>query len=153
MLGDGDRGEVWVMDADGGNPVVLTSNTVPEGGASLSPDGSQVLFLSGSNERFEIYYNDNLFVMPSGGGAARDLTKDFGYEITDAAWSKDGRAIYVIANMGVHSQLLRDPRRRRHAQGPDQRQPRDRRLDLRAVARPSRLHQGRPGQRAATSSR
>ena len=108
-LGDGDRGEVWVMDADGGNPVMLTRNTVPEGGASLSPDGSQVLFLSGSNERFEIYYNANLFVMPSGGGTARDLTKDFGYEITDAAWSKDGRAIYAIANMGVHSQLYEIP--------------------------------------------
>jgi dipeptidyl aminopeptidase/acylaminoacyl peptidase len=108
-LGDGDRGEVWVMDADGGNAVMLTRNTVPESGASLSPDGSQVLFLSGSNERFEIYYNANLFVMPSGGGTARDLTKDFGYEITDAAWSKDGRAIYAIANLGVHSQLYEIP--------------------------------------------
>ena len=59
MLGDADRGEVWVMDADGGNAVTLTKNTVAESGASLSPDGIQVLFLSGSNERFETYYNAN----------------------------------------------------------------------------------------------
>jgi dipeptidyl aminopeptidase/acylaminoacyl peptidase len=109
VLGDGDRGEIWVMDADGGNAVAVTKNTVPENGASLSPDGTQLLFLSGSNERFEIYYNDNLFVMPAAGGPARDLTKDFGNEITDAVWSKDGRSIYAIANMGVHSQLFEIP--------------------------------------------
>jgi dipeptidyl aminopeptidase/acylaminoacyl peptidase len=109
VLGDGDRGEVWVMDADGGNAVQVTKNTVPENGASLSPDGAQLLFLSGANERFEIYYNGNLFVMPAGGGAARDLTKDVGHEVTDAAWSKDGRAIYAVVNMGVHSQLFEFP--------------------------------------------
>ena len=109
VLGDAERGEVWVMDADGGNAVALTKNTVAESGASLSPDGSQLLFLSGSNERFETYYNANTFVMPSGGGSARDLTSTFGYEITDAAWSKDGRSIFVVANMGVHSQLYEIP--------------------------------------------
>ena len=76
VLGDAERGEVWVMDADGGNAVALTKNTVAESGASLSPDGSQLLFLSGSNERFETYYNANLFVMPAAGGTARDLTRD-----------------------------------------------------------------------------
>jgi dipeptidyl aminopeptidase/acylaminoacyl peptidase len=109
VLGDGDRGEVWVMDADGGNAVQVTRNTVPENGASLSPDGTQLLFLSGANERFEIYYNDNLFVVPAGGGTPRDLTKDFGYEVTDAAWAKDGRAIYTVVNLGVHSQLYEFP--------------------------------------------
>jgi dipeptidyl aminopeptidase/acylaminoacyl peptidase len=97
------------MDADGGNAVALTKNSVAESGASLSPDGAQLLFLSGSNERFETYYNANLFVMPAAGGAARDLTGAFGNEITDAAWAKDGRSIFVIANMGVHSQLYEIP--------------------------------------------
>ncbi len=109
VLGDADRGEVWVMDADGANAVAVTKNTVAESGASLSPDGSQILFLSGSNDRFETYYNANLFVMPAAGGAARDLTSSFGNEITDAAWSKDGRTILGIANMGVHSQLVEIP--------------------------------------------
>ena len=109
VLGDAERGEVWVMDADGGNAAALTTNTVAESGASLSPDGSQILFLSGSNERFETYYNANLFVMPASGGTARDLTSAFGHEITDAAWAKDGRSIFVIANMGVHSQLFEVP--------------------------------------------
>ncbi|MGD9905153.1 MAG: prolyl oligopeptidase family serine peptidase [Vicinamibacterales bacterium] len=109
VLGDAERGEVWVMDADGGNALALTKNSVAESGASLSPDGSQVLFLSGSNERFETYYNANLFVMPAGGGTARDLTREVGHEITDAAWAKDGRSIFAVANMGVHSQLVEVP--------------------------------------------
>lgn len=109
LFGDAEKGEVWLMNADGSGATALTKNSVTENGASLSPDGSQVLFLSQANDRFETYYNANLFVMPAGGGAARDLTKDFGNEVTDAAWSKDGRTIYFVANMGVHSQIFEMP--------------------------------------------
>ncbi len=109
QFGDNGQSEVWVMDTSGGAAVTLTKNDVAESGASLSPDGTQVLFLSQANERFETYYNANLFVMSAGGGAARDLTKDFANEVTDAAWSSDGRTIYVVANLGVHSQLFAIP--------------------------------------------
>ena len=34
VLGDAERGEVWVMDADGGNAVALTKNTVAESGGN-----------------------------------------------------------------------------------------------------------------------
>src|SRR4029079_6962022 len=61
-FGDGERGEVWVMDAAGGNAAALTKNAVPERAASLSPDGSRMLFISQANEAFETYYNGNLFV-------------------------------------------------------------------------------------------
>lgn len=108
-FGDTDRGEVWVMDAAGTTARALTKNAVPESGASVSPDGSMVLFLSQANDRFEIYYNANLFVVPASGGAARELTGDIGHELTDAVWSRDGRAIYAVANMGVHSQILEIP--------------------------------------------
>ncbi len=105
-FGDGGQSEVWVMDANGGNAVALTRNDISESSAALSPDGSQVLFLAQANERFDTYYNANLFVVPATGGAARDLTSGFGHEVTDAAWSGDGRTIYFVANMGVHSQLF-----------------------------------------------
>ena len=45
LYGDAERGEVWVMDANGGNAVQLTKNAVGENGGELSPDGSQVLFV------------------------------------------------------------------------------------------------------------
>ena len=57
------------MNADGTGARQLTSNSIPEIGADISPDGSQVLFLADGNESFEFYYNRNLFLVPASGGA------------------------------------------------------------------------------------
>ncbi len=102
-----DASEVWVMGADGSDPRRLTTNNVPELGAQVSPDGSQVLFLAHANERFEKYYNSNVFLVPSGGGSARTLAPNLTYEFSDAAWSVDGGAVFAVVNMGVHSELFR----------------------------------------------
>src|SRR5262245_17152633 len=53
---DARRGELWVMDASGENPRVLTSNAVEERLIDISPDSSQLLFLADTNERFEPYH-------------------------------------------------------------------------------------------------
>jgi dipeptidyl aminopeptidase/acylaminoacyl peptidase len=101
-------GEVWVMDANGGNAKQLTTNKVGEGNASLSPDGTTVLFTSGANATFEIYYNDKLFLVPAAGGPARVLLPaDVPYEVETASWSRDGKTIYFTANMGVHNELMK----------------------------------------------
>lgn len=107
LYGYSDEGEVWIMNADGSGGVQLTKNHVPEDGAEASPDGSTVLFLSQSNEKFEPYFNRKIFLVPAGGGAARVLTADLPYEVERAAWSKDGRAVFFLANMGVHAELFR----------------------------------------------
>ena len=73
----------------------------------MSPDGSQVLFLARANERFEKYYNSNVFLVPSAGGPARTLAPNLPYEFSDAAWSVDGDAVFAVVNMGVHSELFR----------------------------------------------
>ena len=107
LLGDGDKGEVWVADADGASATQLTKNTVAESGAAISPDGSQVLFLSGSNARFETYYNGRLFVVPAGGGAARVVVgENEPYDVDQAMWSRDGKSIYFTANLGVHGEAF-----------------------------------------------
>jgi dipeptidyl aminopeptidase/acylaminoacyl peptidase len=106
LYGDADQAEVWVMDTTDHTAVQLTRNAVPESGAALSPDNSQVLFLSQANAAFDFYYNQNIFVMPASGGPVRLLTGDLPYEVNAAAWAKDGRSIYFVANMGVHSQLF-----------------------------------------------
>ncbi len=104
---DNERGEVWVMDANGSNAKQITHNRVPETNASLSPDGSQVLFLSQANQQFETYYNAKLFLAPANGGDARLLMPDLPYEVERAAWSKDGKSIFFLANMGVHAELFK----------------------------------------------
>ena len=107
LLEFSDRSEVWLMSADGSNAKQLTTNVVPEGNAAVSPDGSTVLFTSGSNAQFDLYYNDKLFLVPAAGGPARVLLPDAPYEVENAAWSKDGRSIYFTANMGVHNEVMK----------------------------------------------
>jgi dipeptidyl aminopeptidase/acylaminoacyl peptidase len=105
LFGDSDQGEVYVMDASGGREIQLTRNKVAENNIELSPDNSQVLFTAGANQKFETYYNSNVFVVPSGGGEARLLLPDLPYGVDDAKWSRDGRSIFMLCNMGVHSEL------------------------------------------------
>ena len=107
LLEFSDHTEVWVMDANGSNAKQLTNNKVPDGGASLSPDGSTVLFTSGSNEQGDIYYNDKLFLVPAAGGPAKILLPNVDYGVENASWSKDGKTIYFTANMGTHNEIMR----------------------------------------------
>jgi dipeptidyl aminopeptidase/acylaminoacyl peptidase len=107
LLGSGDQSEVWVANADGSNAVQLTRNTVQEGNATISPDNSQVLFISGSNAKFETYFNGRLFVVPATGGPARVLAGEADQlDVDRAAWSKDGKSIYLLVNLGVHEELF-----------------------------------------------
>ncbi len=110
LFGSSDRGELWLMDADGGHAVAVTSNTIVEAGATLSPDGAQVLFTAAANAALEGYHNSKVFAVGAGGGAPRLITPaDFPYEVERAEWSRDGRSIYFVANTGVRSQLFVAP--------------------------------------------
>jgi len=106
LYDDSNEGEVWIMDADCKDLLQLTNNSVGEGGAALSPDNSKVLFLSGSNELFETYYNRNIFVVSSHGGNPRMLLPDMPFEIQAARWSFDGKKIYFLANTGIRVELF-----------------------------------------------
>ncbi len=106
LLDDEIDGEVWVMDATGANAVALTKNHIAERASALSPDGSQVLFIADANGAFDPYYNGTLFLVPTAGGPAQPLLPTSPYEVERAAWGKDARAIYYVANMGVRSELF-----------------------------------------------
>ena len=106
LADDARLGELWVMDARGGNARELTHNEAEEQQPELSPDNSQILFIAETNEKFEPYYNPNLFVMPRAGGTARPLLNDFQYAIDQASWAPDGKSIFAVANMGVHSEIF-----------------------------------------------
>ncbi|MCG8461200.1 MAG: S9 family peptidase [Holophagales bacterium] len=106
LHGDADRGEVWVADADGANGEQLTRNRVPEIAARLSPDNQQVLFLADMNEDFEFYYNRKIFIAPVDGGKPRPLLPEMPFQVLQASWAVDGKSIFFVANMGVHSELF-----------------------------------------------
>ena len=109
LLEESDQSEVWVMDAGGANARQITHNHVAELDATLSPDNSQVMFLSQSDQKFETYHNAKVFVAPASGGDARVLMPELPYEVEKASWSKDGKAIFFLANMGVHAELFSVP--------------------------------------------
>jgi dipeptidyl aminopeptidase/acylaminoacyl peptidase len=107
---DSELSEVWLIDADGKNGVQLTRNEVRERDAQLSPDGTRVLFIAAANAKFEPYYNDNVFIAPAGGGPSTAVLPDFPYEVQRAAWAPDGRTLFVLANMGLHTEIVQiDP--------------------------------------------
>ncbi len=107
LFGSAGAGEVWLMKADGSDARELTKNSVSESAAELSPDGKWVSFVSDSNERFEPYYNDNLFLVPAEGGTHRMLLASMPHEVEDQTWSQDGGSLFFTANTGVRSELFR----------------------------------------------
>jgi dipeptidyl aminopeptidase/acylaminoacyl peptidase len=110
LLGSSADGEVWTAAADGSGAIRITDNHVPESDARLSPDNTRVLFIAQSNGRFEPYYNGRLFVAPTAGGAARAIAGDAQpLDVDRAIWSKDGRTIYFLANLGVHEEVFSVP--------------------------------------------
>jgi len=110
LLGSSADGEVWIANADGSGAVRLTNNGVPETNARVSPDDSRVLFISQANARFDTYYNGRLFVVPAAGGPARVVAGETeSLDVDRASWSKDGKSIYFLANLGVHEEIFSVP--------------------------------------------
>ena len=85
---DGDL-EIYVMDADGGNPVNLTRDDAYDSGPAWSPDGQRIAFERSSGGRG----GPQIYVMNADGSGVEWLTEDpeaWGHR---PAWSPDGSAI------------------------------------------------------------
>lgn len=106
LLNDGNKNELWLTDINGKNEVQVTTNSIAEIHAELSPDGKNILFVANSNANFESYYNSKLFIVPATGGKPTIVLKEFPYEVLNARWSRDGSVIYVLANKGLETQLF-----------------------------------------------
>lgn len=107
LFDESTQNEIWLMDKDGQNARQLTDNNVSEFGGSLSPDGKQVLFGANANENFDFYYNDKVFVLPASGGDPKLMIEDLKYEVSTVQWTKDGKGVYLLLNMGIQSQLFK----------------------------------------------
>ena len=106
LLADEEQVEIYVMDGSGGSQRRLTRNAIPERQPEISPDNSQVLFTAASNEKFEPYYDGNVYLIPAAGGEPRLLVPDFPFGVEEASWSRDGKSVLMLCNMGVHSELF-----------------------------------------------
>ncbi len=85
--------DIWVADADGGDPRRLTAHIARDIGPRFSPDGRWIAFTSNRMG------NNDVFVVPASGGEPRQLTY---MSIDDQAlyWTPDGKEVVFTSARG-----------------------------------------------------
>ena len=91
-------GEIYVMNADGSNPINLTQSPErADGVSSWSPDGRQIAFTSAELFNENILANSDIFVMDADGANPINLTNHHALNQTPD-WSPDGKRIAFASN-------------------------------------------------------
>ena len=92
------RGEIYLMNADGTNPINLTQSPErPDGVSSWSPDGQQITFTSATLFNESILANSDIFVMDADGTNPINITNHDALDQTPD-WSPDGNRIVFSSN-------------------------------------------------------
>ena len=99
--------ELWVTGKDGSNPTRITKFGGRLGSPRWSPDGKTIVF-DGYSSPYEPTKNTNIFVVPATGGPIRRLTDDTTLYFVPN-WSRDGRWIYCIKQIGTHWETWKVP--------------------------------------------
>src|SRR6476659_3064771 len=85
--------QIWIASADGSQARLLTQDTTNQSSPRFSPDGKWVFVIKGDSAG-----DQNLFVVPTAGGATRQVTR-IGTGISDAVWSPDGTRIVFSSDV------------------------------------------------------
>ena len=113
VFANGDDHEIYVMNADGTNPVKLTNDPGYHGAPDWSPDGTRIAFHSTRSGNYDIY------VMNADGSDVRRLTSNSVNDVCPA-WSPDGskvaftrdkvekEALYVMNTDGTEAVRISD---------------------------------------------
>ena len=91
----GSRRNIWVMDADGGNPRNLTNHEALDSSPDWSPDGMQIAFVSNRDGDWEFDFwkaPSDIYAMTPDGANLINLTNHPAAD-GNPAWSPDGMQI------------------------------------------------------------
>lgn len=97
------QAHIYVMDADGGEPIKLTGDDFLSGSPAWSPDGERIAFVAASPwtpGSEEPPGRPQVFVMDDDGGAVKRLTS-FRHSPRDLAWSPDGASLAFGASSDI----------------------------------------------------
>ena len=113
-FGASDQSRVQVLDVETGQLSALGGGDAYSHQASFSPDGTRIAFAQPRDRDFN---NENeVLVLPAGGGAAADVTRALDRDILHASWMPDGRSLLVGGHdrttVGLWIQPLDGPARR-----------------------------------------
>ena len=86
------KGDVYVVNAQGGKALQITTNAAYDGDPIWSPDGKQIAFATDRNGNFDVY------LVSAEGGVAKRITTNSATEIP-LAFSPDGKEIYFTAQI------------------------------------------------------
>ena len=92
--------DLWVVNVNDGAVRPLTDTSGPEFGPGYSPDGRWIAVTAGVrplNTRDSPMENDQLWVIPSEGGAPRNLTGVLDRRVKGFQWSGDSRLLFFRA--------------------------------------------------------
>lgn len=82
------EGILWRADADGSNPLQLTSPPVYPKSLRWSPDGREILFVDRTPNG-----TNGIYIIAQDGGSPRRVVPDDNENETDPSWSPDGKRI------------------------------------------------------------
>ena len=92
------RGEIYLMNADGTNPINLTQSPErPDGVSSWSPDGQQIAFTSATLFDKDTLANSDIFIMDADGANPINVTNHDALDETPT-WSPAGNRITFSSN-------------------------------------------------------
>lgn len=95
-----ENSDLWLIDAHpGAQPKQLTTWTGSDTSPRWNPDGKSIAYLqSTSPEKYMMYDQNMLAIIPATGGTPRILTRSLDRPVSNPTWDKDGQSISFLVS-------------------------------------------------------